>query len=61
MLSYYDQYIEKIEHNKKYSYDIEVSRNFLLSKAEPYFDGAKEAKMTELAEWVKDSDKIITF
>ena len=30
-------------------------------KGEPYFKGAQEAKMPELAEWVKESDKIITF
>ena len=30
-------------------------------KGEPYFDGAQEAKISELAEWVKGSDKIITF
>ncbi len=30
-------------------------------KGEPYFDGAQEAKISELAEWVKESDKIITF
>jgi len=30
-------------------------------KGMPYFEGAKEAKMTELAEWVKEVDKIITF
>jgi len=28
-------------------------------KGQPYFEGAQEAKMTDLAEWVKDSDKII--
>ena len=30
-------------------------------KGESYFDGAQEAKISELAEWVKKSDKIITF
>ena len=30
-------------------------------KGEPYFKGAQEAKITELAEWIKDSDKVITF
>jgi uncharacterized protein involved in oxidation of intracellular sulfur len=29
-------------------------------KGEPYFEGTHEAKMTELAQWVKESDKIIT-
>jgi len=28
---------------------------------EPYFEGAQEAKMTELAQWVKEADKVITF
>jgi len=32
-----------------------------IHKGEPYFDGAQEAKMTELAEWIKEADKIITF
>ncbi len=32
-----------------------------IHKGEPYFDGAQEAKISELAEWVKESDKIITF
>jgi len=30
-------------------------------KGEPYFEGAHEAKMTELAQWVADADKIISF
>ena len=30
-------------------------------KGEPYFEGAQEAKMTELADWVKEADKVITF
>lgn len=30
-------------------------------KGEPYFEGAQEAKMTELAEWAKESDKVIAF
>jgi len=30
-------------------------------KGKPYFEGAREAKMPELAEWVKEADKIITF
>jgi len=32
-----------------------------IHKGEPYFEGTQEAKMTELAEWVKVTDKIITF
>ncbi len=28
-------------------------------KGEPYFAGAQEAKMTELADWIEESDKII--
>jgi uncharacterized protein involved in oxidation of intracellular sulfur len=31
-----------------------------IHKNEPYFDGANEATMVELAEWVKQADKIIT-
>ena len=27
----------------------------------PYFEGVQKAKMTELAEWIKKSDKVITF
>ena len=30
-------------------------------KNEPYFEGAKEAKMTELSEWIEQADRIITF
>ena len=30
-------------------------------KGQPYFEGAQEAKMTELAEWIKEVDKVITF
>ena len=30
-------------------------------KGEPYFEGAHEAKMTELAQWVKEADKVISF
>ena len=32
-----------------------------IHKGEPYFKGAQEAKMAELAEWVKETDKVITF
>ena len=32
-----------------------------IHKGEPYFDGAHEAKMTELAQWVKEADKVISF
>jgi uncharacterized protein involved in oxidation of intracellular sulfur len=32
-----------------------------IRKGEPYFEGAKEAKMTELAKWVADADKVISF
>ena len=32
-----------------------------IHKGEPYFEGAKEAKITELAEWIKEADKVITF
>jgi len=32
-----------------------------IHKGEPYFDGAEEAKISELAEWIRESDKVITF
>lgn len=32
-----------------------------MHKNQPYFDGAKKATMQELAEWVVDSDKVVTF
>ena len=32
-----------------------------IHKGDPYFEGAQEAKMTELADWVKQADRIITF
>jgi len=32
-----------------------------IHKGEPYFEGAQEAKMTELAKWVKEADKVISF
>lgn len=30
-------------------------------KNHPYFDGAEESTMPELAKWIIDSDKVITF
>jgi len=30
-------------------------------KGEPYFNGAHEAKMTELAQWIKEADRIVSF
>jgi len=30
-------------------------------KGDPYFEGASEAKMTELAQWVKEVDKVVSF
>ena len=32
-----------------------------IHKGEPHFDGAREAKMTELAQWVEEADKVISF
>ena len=32
-----------------------------IHKGQPYFEGAQKAKMTELAQWIKEADKIITF
>ena len=33
----------------------------LVFNREPYFDGDQQAKMTELAQWVKEADKVISF
>jgi len=30
-------------------------------KGIPYFEGANKAKMTELAQWIEEADKVITF
>ena len=32
-----------------------------IHKGKPYFEGAGEAKMSELAMWIKEADKLITF
>ncbi len=32
-----------------------------IHKNQPYFDGAQKSTMPELAEWVVESDKVITF
>ena len=32
-----------------------------IHKGQPYFEGTQKAKMIELAEWIKESDKVITF
>ncbi len=32
-----------------------------IHKGEPYFEGAQEAKMTELAQWIKEADRVISF
>ncbi|MCK5241233.1 DsrE family protein [bacterium] len=32
-----------------------------IHKGKPYYSGANEATMAELAEWVKDSERVITF
>jgi uncharacterized protein involved in oxidation of intracellular sulfur len=32
-----------------------------ICKNHPYFDGAEKSTMPELAEWVIDSDKVMTF
>ena len=32
-----------------------------IHKHEPYFEGAHKATMTELAEWIADSDRTLTF
>jgi len=32
-----------------------------IHKNEPYYAGANKATMAELAEWVADSDRVLTF
>jgi len=32
-----------------------------IHKGVPYFEGARQAKMTDLAQWIKDADKVLTF
>jgi len=32
-----------------------------IHRGKPYFEGTKEAKMNELAEWIKQADRVITF
>jgi len=32
-----------------------------IHKGKPYFEGAQEAKMAELAQWIKEADKVISF
>lgn len=32
-----------------------------IHKNQPYFEGAKKSTMSELAEWVVESDKVLTF
>jgi uncharacterized protein involved in oxidation of intracellular sulfur len=32
-----------------------------IHKGKPYFEGAEEANMAELAEWIRESEKIISF
>ncbi|MBN2309881.1 MAG: DsrE family protein [Candidatus Hydrogenedentes bacterium] len=32
-----------------------------IHKGEPYFEGAQEATMNELAEWVREADRLLTF
>ena len=38
-----------------------MTNALLVFNRKPYFDGAQAAKMTELAQWFKEADKIITF
>jgi uncharacterized protein involved in oxidation of intracellular sulfur len=30
-------------------------------KGEPYLEGAQEGKMTELAEWIREADRVVSF
>jgi len=32
-----------------------------LHKGEPYYEGAHKATMAELSEWVRTSDRVLTF
>ena len=32
-----------------------------IHKGEPYFKGAQEATMTELAQWIQEADKVVSF
>ena len=32
-----------------------------IHKGEPYFEGAQEAKMTELAQRIQEADKVVSF
>ena len=38
-----------------------MANALLVFNRSPYFKGAHEAKMTELAQWVKEADKVISF
>lgn len=38
-----------------------MANALLVFNRNPYFDGAQEAKMTELAQWVKEADTVISF
>jgi sulfur relay (sulfurtransferase) complex TusBCD TusD component (DsrE family) len=38
-----------------------VANALLVFNSNPYFEGAQEAKITELAQWVKEADEVISF
>jgi sulfur relay (sulfurtransferase) complex TusBCD TusD component (DsrE family) len=38
-----------------------MTNTLLVFNRKPYFDGAHKAKMAELAQWVKEADKVISF
>jgi sulfur relay (sulfurtransferase) complex TusBCD TusD component (DsrE family) len=38
-----------------------MANALLVFNRNPYFDGAQEAKMTELAQWFKETDKVTAF
>jgi len=39
----------------------EMLKELIGYKGQPYFDGAQEAKITELAQWVKEAENIVSF
>ena len=43
------------------STDVTCSVRCGIYKNHPYFDGAEKSTMPALAEWVVDSDKVLTF
>jgi len=38
-----------------------MAHGLLVFNRNPYYDGAQEAKRTELAQWFKEADKVTAF